>query len=243
MAGERIAIVTGAAGGIGSAIVRRLAGEGYRVVATDLSAGGVEAARSAQKSGSPVDWRQLDVCDEAAAARLIASLPSLQLLVNNAGLFEVKPMADISAADFRRINEINALSGFLIGRLAAAKMQDDRGRIVNIASRAYLGAQHYVHYVASKAALVGITRAMAMELASRGILVNAIAPGAIDTPMLDAWGPQRRAALAAQQPLGRLGSPQDIARAVSFLGSEENRYISGQVLLVDGGKSLGGITG
>src|SRR5690606_18812250 len=138
---------------------------------------------------------------------------------------------------FRRMNEINALSAFLIGRLAAAKMEDHQGRIVNMASRAYLGATNYVHYVASKSALVGITRAMAMELAPRGILVNAIAPGAIDTPLLDAWGQERRAALASQQPLGRLGSPEDVARAVSFLGSEENRYINGQVLLVDGGKS------
>ncbi|KAG1252006.1 hypothetical protein G6F68_011994 [Rhizopus microsporus] len=113
-------------------------------------------------------------------------------------------------------------------------------KIVNIASRAYLGAKNHPHYVASKAALVGYTRAAAMELASRGILVNAIAPGLIDTPLLRNLTPDRLAAQLALQPTGRAGPPQAIANAVSFLAAPPMAFIPGQVLFVDGGKSRGG---
>ena len=114
------------------------------------------------------------------------------------------------------------------------------GRIVNIASRAYLGAKNHPHYVASKAALVGYTRASAMELAARNILVNAIAPGLIDTPLLRNLTPERMAAQLALQPTGKAGRPEDVAHAVSFLVSAQTDFITGQVIFVDGGKSLGG---
>lgn len=237
-----IAIVTGAGGGIGRAIVRQLVDDGFHVVATDLDGGRIAELAAAESPNSPVEWTALDVCDEAACEALVARLPAVNALVNNAGVFEIREMEELTAAEFRRLHEINALPAFILSRLAARKMPRGSGRIVNMASRAYLGARHYVHYVSSKAAVVGITRALAMELAEKDIMVNAIAPGAIDTPMLDAWGQEKRAGLAAQQPLGRLGAPEDIAYAVSFLVSPRNRYISGQVLLVDGGKSLGGIS-
>jgi len=111
---------------------------------------------------------------------------------------------------------------------------------VNIASRAYLGAKNHPHYVASKAALVGYTRASAMELAPRGIMVNAIAPGLIDTPLLRALTPERLAAQLALQPTGAAGRPEDIANAVAFFASPSTCFVTGQVLFVDGGKSLGG---
>jgi 3-oxoacyl-[acyl-carrier protein] reductase len=137
---------------------------------------------------------------------------------------------DVDSADYRRAFDVNLLAVATLTQEAARDMAPG-AKIVNIASRAYLGAKNHPHYVASKAALVGYTRASAMELAPRGILVNAIAPGLIDTPLL------RNLAL---QPTGRAGQPQDVANAVSFLAAPHMDFITGQVIFVDGGKSLGG---
>jgi 3-oxoacyl-[acyl-carrier protein] reductase len=135
--------------------------------------------------------------------------------------------------------DINVVALFALSQAAATRMTAG-AKIVNIASRAFLGAKNHAHYVASKAAVVGLTRAMAMELAARGVLVNAVAPGLVDTPLLQALTPERMAAQLALQPTGKAGRPQDIANAVAFLASPRMDFITGQVLLVDGGKSLGG---
>ena len=135
--------------------------------------------------------------------------------------------------------DVNLLAVATLTQEAARDMAAG-SKIVNIASRAYLGARNHPHYVASKAALVGYTRASAMELAPRGILVNAIAPGLIDTPLLRNLSAERLAAQLALQPTGRAGQPQDVANAVSFLASPSMDFITGQVIFVDGGKSLGG---
>ncbi len=113
------------------------------------------------------------------------------------------------------------------------------GRIVNLASRSFAGAPQMAHYIASKTAIVGLTRAMAIDLSPRDIRVNAVAPGVVDTDMLHYMTPERQQAMLGLQLLGRIGQPEDIARAVAFLASAENRYITGQVLIVDGGRSLG----
>ncbi|KTT21728.1 SDR family NAD(P)-dependent oxidoreductase [Pseudacidovorax intermedius] len=235
-----LALVTGGASGMGLATVERLARDCFRVVMVDRAAELVaqEAGRLAAE-GLAVEGRVLDLTDEPAVRALVQSLGPITALVNNAGVFDERKFAEVSSADFRRAYEVNLIAAATLTQEVARTMPEG-GRIVNIASRAYLGARNHPHYVASKAAIVGYTRASAMELAPRGILVNAIAPGLIDTPILRALTPERLAAQLALQPTGKAGRPEDIAQAVSFLVSPQTGFITGQVLFVDGGKSLGG---
>ncbi|RDI22654.1 3-oxoacyl-[acyl-carrier protein] reductase [Pseudacidovorax intermedius] len=235
-----LALVTGGASGMGLATVERLARDGFRVVMVDRAAELVaqEAGRLAAE-GLAVEGRVLDLTDEPAVRALVQSLGPITALVNNAGVFDERKFAEVSSDDFRRAYEVNLIAAATLTQEVARTMPEG-GRIVNIASRAYLGARNHPHYVASKAAIVGYTRASAMELAPRGILVNAIAPGLIDTPILRALTPERLAAQLALQPTGKAGRPEDIAQAVSFLVSPQTGFITGQVLFVDGGKSLGG---
>lgn len=237
---KAMALVTGGASGMGLATVAKLARDGFRVVMVDRAAdlAGREQQRL-QALGLEVEAQVLDLTDEQAVRALIRALPPITALVNNAGIFEERKFLEVSNDDFRRAYEINLIAAATLTQETVRKMPDG-GRIVNIASRAYLGARNHPHYVASKAAIVSYTRAAAMELAPRGILVNAIAPGLIDTPILRALTPERLAAQLALQPTGKAGRPEDIAQAVSFLVSPDMGFITGQVLFVDGGKSLGG---
>lgn len=237
---KAMALVTGGASGMGLATVAKLARDGFRVVMVDRAAdlAGREQQRL-QALGLEVEAQVLDLTDEQAVRALIRALPPITALVNNAGIFEERKFLEVSNDDFRRAYEINLIAAATLTQETVRKMPDG-GRIVNIASRAYLGARNHPHYVASKAAIVGYTRAAAMELAPRGTLVNAIAPGLIDTPILRALTPERLAAQLALQPTGKAGRPEDIAQAVSFLVSPDMGFITGQVLFVDGGKSLGG---
>ena len=236
------ALDTGAAAGIGLEIARQLAQAGHVVHLLDRDTAGVRtAAQALRDAGATAHEHTLDLTDEVAVATLVAGLPALSVLVNNAGIFEVKPFFEVDAADFRRMYEVNTVAMFTLSRTVARCMPQG-GRIVNLASRAMLGARHYPHYVASKAAVVGLTRAMALELAPQGITVNAVAPGAIETDMLKARSDTNLDGLRALQPLGRLGTPADIARTVVFLAAPEADFITGQTLLVDGGRSLGGAT-
>ncbi len=237
---SEVAVVTGAAGGMGQAIVRRLARDGFSVVAVDRSEAPLrELAGRLKGEGLEIQPRVVDLTSEAQIDALIDSLPPLAALVNSAGLFDERQYFELSQDDFRRMYELNLIAAATLTQRASRTMAPG-AKVVNIASRAYLGARHHAHYVASKAALVGYTRASAMELASRGILVNAIAPGLIDTPMLRALTPERLAAQLALQPTGQAGTPEDVAHAVSFLAGAQMSFITGQVLFVDGGKSLGG---
>lgn len=237
------ALITGAAAGIGLEIASQLARVGHQVHLLDRDTAGVHAAADGLcAEGAQASGHAIDITDEAAVRGLVASLPPMSVLINNAGIFEVKPFFEVDAADFRRMYEVNTVAMFTLSREAASRMP--RGaRIVNLASRAMLGARHYPHYVASKAAVVGLTRAMALELAPQGITVNAVAPGVIETDMLKARSDTNLDGLRALQPLGRLGTPADIARTVVFLAAPEADFITGQILLVDGGRSLGGATG
>lgn len=235
-----LVLVTGGASGMGRAIVERMARDGWRVVMADYN--GELAERESQAlraAGLDVHCRAIDLTDEPAVRAMVQALPPLTALVNNAGIFDERKFLEVSSADFRRMYEVNLLAVATLTQEAARRMADG-ARIVNIASRAYLGAKNHPHYVASKAALVGYTRASAMELAPRGIMVNAIAPGLIDTPLLRALTPERLAAQLALQPTGAAGRPEDIANAVAFFASPSTCFVTGQVLFVDGGKSLGG---
>lgn len=234
------ALVTGGASGMGLAIVERLARDGFRVVLADRNAElAAKEAEALRAQGLDVERRVVDLTDEAATRALARTLAPLAALVNNAGLFDERKFFEVDSADYRRAFDVNLLAVASLTQEAARDMAPG-AKIVNIASRAYLGAKNHPHYVASKAALVGYTRASAMELAPRGILVNAIAPGLIDTPLLRNLTPERLAAQLALQPTGRAGQPQDIANAVSFLAAPHMDFITGQVIFVDGGKSLGG---
>ncbi|MDT4860014.1 SDR family NAD(P)-dependent oxidoreductase [Achromobacter agilis] len=234
------ALVTGGASGMGLAIVERLAQDGFHVVMADRNAELAEReSRALRQLGLAVEYRVVDLTDEAATRALVRELVPLSALINNAGVFDERKFFDVDSGDYRRAFEINLLAVATLTQEAALGMAPG-AKIVNIASRAYLGAKNHPHYVASKAALVGYTRAAAMELAPRGILVNAIAPGLIDTPLLRNLTSERLAAQLALQPTGRAGQPRDIANAVSFLAAPHMDFITGQVIFVDGGKSLGG---
>jgi 3-oxoacyl-[acyl-carrier protein] reductase len=237
-----LALVTGGASGMGLATVERLARDGFEVALVDRNAE-LTAQETARLCGLglTVSAHVVDLTDEAEVRALVRGLRPISALVNNAGIFDERKFLEVSNADFRRAYEVNLIAVATLTQESVRTMPDG-GRIVNIASRAYLGAKNHPHYVASKAALVGYTRASAMELAPRGILVNAIAPGLIDTPILRALTPERLAAQLALQPTGQAGRPEDIAQAVSFLVSPHTGFITGQVLFVDGGKSLGGTT-
>lgn len=238
-----VAVVTGAGGGIGAAVARRLAHDGFHVCLVDIAAEQVGAvAEGIRANGGSAQSAVVDLRDEDQVATLVAGLQRLDAVVNNAGIFDERAFMDLTAEDFRRHYELNLIAVFRLSRHAATRLKSG-GKIVNIASRAYLGARNHAHYVASKAAVVGLTRAMALELMPQGILVNAIAPGLVDTPLLRALTPERRAAQLALQPTGRAARPEDIANAVAFLAAPETDFITGQILMVDGGKSLGGASG
>ena len=235
----RVALVTGSTRGIGRAIAATLASCGARVAVV-----GRDAAKASEVAGqiSP-DARGFacDVSDVASVTALIAaveeSFGSLDVLVNNAGLTRDNIMLRLKDEDWDAVIDANLRGAFVAIRAATRGMMKRRwGRIINISSVVGLvGNKGQSNYAASKAGLIGLTKSVAKEFASRNVLANAIAPGFIETDMTNAMTPEARAALTGAIPLERLGSPNDIAAMVAFLASEHASYITGQVLVVDGG--------
>lgn len=238
---KRVALVTGGAQGIGLAIVQRLAADGFHVHAVDMQGDLLAMSIGALAADEmSVGWTTADVTDETAMIALFNALPRVDVLVASAAIIgERGPISDISAAAFRRVIDVNLTGVFLPMREAIRRM-DEGGRIVVLSSRGALGEVNCAHYVASKAALIGLTRAAAMETRRRGVTVNAVAPGFVRTNMTLDLGPDVFAAQVDREPRGRAAEPAEIADAVAFLVSPQAGFITGQTLFVDGGKSLGG---
>lgn len=233
------AIVTGAGAGIGRAIALRLSQDGYAVIVADRAeAPAKQTAQMIREAGGQATVAVLDITDPKATQAMIDAAQNLRVLVNNAGIFDVIAFDELTADDFRRMYEINTVALFTLCQ-QAARVLPEGGRIVNLASRAAFGARNYAHYVASKAGVAGLTKALSLELAARHITVNAVAPGVIETDMLKAR-PEGLEGMRVQQPSGRLGAPEHIAHAVAFFADPRAQYTTGQVLIVDGGRSVGG---
>jgi len=236
-ADRRVVLVTGAAGGIGRATARRLAEDGCHVVMVDrdVEALGKLASELADYS---VQTAALSITDRPAVAALIADLPRIDVLVNNAAVFWDGTFDAATEDDFRKMYEVNVIGTFVMAQEAIKAMQRD-ARIINIASRAYLAGYAHSAYGTSKAGVIGLTRSMAMDLAEKGILVNAIAPGLIETEMFRSLTPERQEELIAKQPTKSVGQPEDIANAVAFFADPRTRNVTGQLLTLDGGRSMG----
>jgi 3-oxoacyl-[acyl-carrier protein] reductase len=239
MSPTETAFVTGAAQGIGLAIAERLARDGFRVVAIDRNADRLSAAVAALGELN-VMAAPCDVCDRQSLQAVLAKEARVDVMVCAAGIYNDARFLDLTEDAFRQMLDVNVVGTFLPAQEAARRMRAG-GRIITISSRGALGGTRFAHYVASKAAVIGLTRAMAMELRSAQIAVNSIAPGFTDTPMTRSAPPDMFAAWEALEPSGKAASPGQIADAVAFFAAPTTSFITGQTLFVDGGKSLGGL--
>ncbi|MEO8858962.1 MAG: SDR family NAD(P)-dependent oxidoreductase [Burkholderiaceae bacterium] len=237
-----IAFVTGAAQGIGLATVERLARDGFQVVAIDRNGERLQASvadlRDAQ--GLRVQAAVLDICERAAVVAAMDAQPRVDAMVCAAGIYNDASLLELDEVRFREMLEVNVIGTFIPAQEAARRMKTG-GRIVTVSSRGALGGTRFAHYVASKAAVIGLTRAMAMELRPRQIAVNSVAPGFTDTPMTRSAPPEMFAAWEQLEPGGHAATPDVIANAIAFLAAPTTHFITGQTLFVDGGKSLGGL--
>lgn len=235
----KVAVVTGARQGIGYGIAEALAKEGCNVVLGDIDLKGCEAAaKKIEKMKVKALAVRCDVSSKSDVDNMISStvkkFGKVDILVNNAGIFPFVNISEMKESDWDRVIGIN-LKGVFLCSQAAAKAMKKGGKIISISSIASLiGFQGLTHYCASKGGINGFTRALALELAPRKINVNAVAPGAIDTPGAASDEKTRKQTIMGI-PLGRTGRPEDIANAAVFLASEKSDYITGQVIVVDGG--------
>ena len=240
---KKIALVTGAAKGIGKAIVHRFISDSYFVIAVDIdeTAGRLLAAAY---DPSQLLFVKADICNEAEIQNLFVQIKNehsqLDVLVNNAGIIRDNMIWNMPVEDFDLVININLKGTWLLCREAAKLMKlQNSGRIVNIASRAWLGNRGQTNYAASKAGVVSMTRVLALELGKYNVCVNAVAPGLIDTPLTQKLEGAVLQKLIEAQPTRTMGKPADVANAVAFLASDNTNFITGQTIYVDGGKSIG----
>ena len=244
----RVAVVTGAARGIGAAIARRLAADGMAVSVVDLDEqGSARTAKEIIEDGGRAIPLGADVADEKAAGtavqQTVAELGPVTVLINSAGIIRDNLIFKMSASDWDSVMDVHLRGAFLMSRAAQTHMTQAKwGRIVNISSTSALGNRGQANYAAAKAGLIGFTKTLALELGKFGVTANAIAPGFIETDMTQATATRQgidyddwKIAVARDIPIGRIGQPEDIAAVASFLCREEAGYVSGQVIFVNGG--------
>jgi len=243
----KVALVTGAMRGMGEADAIALAGQGATVIVTDIDQKTCEAVvKKIESAGGKAVAFAMNVTDkkqiDAVFDAVIKQFKKLDILVNNAGVFRPKPALELTEQDWQQTIDINLKGYFLCAQRAAKEMAKKKyGRIINIASIACgqvgVGFMGSAHYSATKGGVIGMTETMAMEWAPLGITVNAIGPGAIDTPMVGSIkdSPEAMQAVVGRVPMKRMGRPEEIAAAVVFLASDEASYVTGATLFVDGG--------
>ncbi len=239
---NKVAIVTGAGQGIGRAIALALAREGAKVVVGDISNKEGEVAKEIEGFGSEALAVKADIWNrketEEMAKAAIDKFGRIDILVNNAGIYPFKSLVEMEEEDWDRVLGVNLKGVFNCTKAVLPQMiQHKSGIIINISSTVgtVVGYPNFAHYAASKAGIIGFTRTAALELAQHGIRVNAIAPGVIETPGTKALGEETLKQIEQTIPLKRIGQPQDIANLAVFLATETSSYITGQVIIVDGG--------
>ena len=239
----KVAIITGAAAGIGETTARLFAAEGAKVVACDVSMEPLEEiVASIKADGGEAIAIKCDVSQESDVKEMIAKAlgeyQKIDILINNAGITRDTLTPRMTVENWDLVMSINLKGTFLCSKYALAKMERG-GKVVNTASIATLGNKGQSNYAASKMGVIGLTRTLALEYARKKICINAIAPGAVDTPMLQAVSEKMREKMIEMIPLGEAIPPIDIARAHLFLASDEANFITGQCIFVDGGMSVG----
>lgn len=240
---RKTVLITGAARGIGAACAEKFAALGYNIVLNYRTSEkqALALAETLKQNGAQVLRVCADVSDanavESLFAQAEAAFGQVDILINNAGISQIKMLCDVTEADWRHMFAVNMDSAYLCSKRALCAMVAQKwGRIIHISSMwGICGASCEVPYSASKAALIGFTKALAKELAPSGITVNALAPGFIDTPMNRNVSPEDTAAFIEEIPVRRIGKPHEVAHAAAFLAHEDSGYITGQVLAVDGG--------
>ena len=238
----KVALVTGASQGIGEAIAKQLAAQGATVVCAARTLRKLQdVAATIMAAGGKADVMEVDLADvasvRAAVAATVERHGAIHILVNNAGITRDKLLIQMKEEDWDAVIDTNLKGAWTAIQAATKPMMKQRwGRIINIASVVgQMGNAGQANYVAAKAGLIGLTKSVARELASRNVTANAVTPGYIETAMTAGLAEEVKAEFTKQIPLGRMGSPADIAAAVAFLASDEAGYITGQVLSVNGG--------
>lgn len=241
---NRVALITGSGSGMGKQTAQRMAEAGAAVIINDIDPEKVQSTvedfkrQGLRASGVAADISNKEAI-ESMVQKAVAEFGRIDILVNNAGMEKAGPLRKLSEADWDITVDINLKGTFLCSQAVHGHMvQNKHGRIINIASRAWLGGPGQAPYSSAKAGVVGLTRTLALELGRSGITTNCIAPGLIHTPLWDTLPEKDQAFLLSKQPIGKLGDVDDIANTVLFLADDDSSFICGQILYVCGGRSL-----